>query len=253
MGEEYMLASSEKAGAKHRNTMRKSADEKRTALESITTIVDQRPESIAQRRMRAIIHRNAVSRRIEQLQKMMGENSNYRAKWAADRMMKNSVSYDAMQAKRVSTSFVGTFNANEVRAMLDSSQGRNGSTGATGHVREHVKNNLATEAYARDARKTKSCFKTNGQQNQAVKNALNTSYGQGQLQQFDATQPATRVVIANAATGGVSGWVSEWNETKGRAGRAKNCNITKMTVVVDRLAGLTRPELHVQTAYPVKG
>ena len=49
-----------------------------------------------------------------------------------------------VQRKHVEASYAGAYDANEVREMLNASQGRAGSTGAPGHVREHVKDASGT-------------------------------------------------------------------------------------------------------------
>jgi Domain of unknown function (DUF4157) len=163
----------------------------------------------------------------------------------------------ALQRKRQPGTFAGTFNGNEVRAILDASEGRHGSTGAVGHPRQHVSDAAGTRAYAQQAHRMKTCFVNDAQQNQATAAALNTGYGQGQLAQLDGG--TVRVSIGDVSVEGTfNAWQSEWDPAKNTAKAAKRIRITKMTVVVDRRAGspvanLAAPGIHIQTAYPQDG
>jgi hypothetical protein len=158
-----------------------------------------------------------------------------------------------LQRKHLTTSYAGAYDANEVRAMLNASQGRAGSTGAAGHVREHVKDAAETREYARTEQKTKTCFVNDAQQNVAVTSALNSSYGQTQLARLDAEPGTNRVVISDVGIDAVNAWRSTWDAAAAAAAKSKRIRPAKATMIVDRLPTLTRPELHVQTSYPVPG
>ena len=158
-----------------------------------------------------------------------------------------------VQRKHVGTSYAGAYDANEVREMLNASQGRAGSKGAPGHVREHVKDAAETRTYAQTEQKTKSCFVNDAQQNVAVTSALNSSTGQAELARFDTEPQTSRVVISNVGIDVVNAWQSTWDAAANKSSRSKKIRPTKATTIVDRLPALSRPELHVQTSYPVHG
>ena len=157
------------------------------------------------------------------------------------------------QLKHVTETYAGNYDGNEVRDMLNDSQGRNGSTGAAGHVREHVADAAGTQAYAQAENKMKTCFVNDAQQNNAVTSGLNSSTGQAELAKFDGPGPPNRVVISNVAIDQVNAWQSKWDAATAKALKSKKIHATKATLIVDRIVGLVKPEIHVQTAYPNDG
>ena len=195
----------------------------------VARFVDHRPLASAQRRMEGLIAQSAPVRRLTH--------------WSA-----------VAQLKHTAEKYEGKYDGNEIREMLDASQGRAGSTGAAGHVREHVQDAAGTRDYAKNEKKMKTCFVNDSQQNKAVVSALNTSTGQAELKKFDAGASAPeRVIISNVAIDQVNAWQSKWDPDKQDSTKAKQIHATQATVIVDRLATLARPEIHVQTAYPLDG
>lgn len=134
----------------------------------------------------------------------------------------------------------------DVKALLDASQGRAGSTGAVGHVREHVRDGAGTLAYAKAEQKLKTCYVNNSQQEEAVRDALNSTTGQSQLASLDSDVTKKRVVISNVVTGAYNAWQAE-----ATSARARKIRVSAATVIVDRLPALAAGTPHVQTAYPV--
>ena len=154
---------------------------------------------------------------------------------------------EIVQRKHFEATYYGAFDGNEVRAMLDASQGRPGSKGAVGHVREHVKDAAETKAYAESEQKTKTCFVNHAQQNVAVTSALNSSTGQKELARFDADPNLDRVVISNVGIDAVNAWQSTWDAATSHGSKSKRVRPIKATTIVDRLAGLavrgSRPDV----------
>jgi hypothetical protein len=162
-----------------------------------------------------------------------------------------------VRRKREAGTYKGTFDGNQMRIILDDSQGRDGTTGAAGHVREHVKDASETRVYAKAEQKMKTCFVNDAQQNVGTKEALNTSAGQTELAKLD-TLATNRVVIKDALISRVNAWQSEWDAAANDSKPAAKIHATKMTVIVDKrfgnpLAVPGAPEVHVQTSYPQDG
>ncbi len=164
---------------------------------------------------------------------------------------------NVIQRARTPGVYAGTFTSNlEIKAILNASEGRKGSTGAVGHPRIHVQSKANTQKLAQNSKNTKTSFINNHQQDQAVLDALNTNTAQAELAKFDAAvAPPNRVQITNVAINNRKAWQSIWNPATQKAAKAKKINANAMTVIVDRVVksgpALAAGEIHIQTAYPI--
>jgi hypothetical protein len=158
-----------------------------------------------------------------------------------------------VQPQRVAGTYAGKFTStNETKAILDASDGRKSpTTGAVGPARGHVADKAGTTQLAQQEKKTKTCYVNNAQQDRAVKEALDTNFGQAQLAVLDTKPAPYRVVIANTATGKRNANKSIWDAVKKVAKTAKQIHTTQMTLIVESDPALPSPDLHIQTAYPL--